>query len=123
MKLQASEPSGSESLQSQTRPCPKNRPISRLGVVHRRLNRCNGAGNDIAQHRQPVLNGDLSDWTILQASSGAFRESWFEDRGFFLSVTGGLLSFIRGWLPIARGGPAGAFFLAEVPHDQATQSY
>src|SRR5262245_23833092 len=38
MKLQASEPSGPESLQSQTRPCPKNRlSISRLGVVHGRL--------------------------------------------------------------------------------------
>src|SRR5215510_8530443 len=37
MKLQASEPSGPESLQSQTRPCPKNRlSISRLGVVHGR---------------------------------------------------------------------------------------
>jgi len=86
-----------EASATQTRPCPKNRlSISRLGVVHRRLNGCNGAGNDIAQHRQPVLNGDLSDWTILQASSGAFRKSWFEDRGFFLSVTGRLLSFIRG---------------------------
>jgi hypothetical protein len=38
MKLQASEPSGPESLQSQTRPCLKKRlSISRLGVVHRRL--------------------------------------------------------------------------------------
>src|SRR5262245_29793948 len=64
MKLQASEPS--ESLQSQARPCPKNRlSICRLGVVHRRLNGCNGAGNDIAQHHQPVLNGDLSDWSIF----------------------------------------------------------
>jgi hypothetical protein len=36
--LQASEPSGPESLQSQTRPWPKKRlSISRLGVVHRRL--------------------------------------------------------------------------------------
>src|SRR5262245_61573548 len=38
MKLRASEPSGPESLQSQTRPWPKKRlSISRLGVVHRRL--------------------------------------------------------------------------------------
>src|SRR5262245_39526295 len=37
MKLQASEPSGPESLQSQTRPWPKKRlSISCLGVVHRR---------------------------------------------------------------------------------------
>jgi hypothetical protein len=44
MKLQASEPSGPESLQSQTRPWPKKRlSISRLGVVHRRLHQGAGA--------------------------------------------------------------------------------
>jgi hypothetical protein len=38
MKLQVSEPSGPESLQSQTRPWPKKRlSISRLSVFHRRL--------------------------------------------------------------------------------------
>src|SRR5262245_26437055 len=41
MKFQASEPSDPETLQSQTRPCPKNRlSISRLGVVHGRLTTC-----------------------------------------------------------------------------------
>jgi len=43
MELQASEPSGPESLQSQTRPWPKKRlSISRLGVVHRRLTEFRG---------------------------------------------------------------------------------
>jgi hypothetical protein len=74
IKLQASELSGPESLRSQTRPCPKKRlSISRLGVVHRRLNGCNGG--DIAQHHQPVLNGDLSDWTILQLLQERFGKA------------------------------------------------
>src|SRR3954454_10615862 len=38
MKLQASEPSGPKSLQSQIRPWPQKRlSINRLGVVHRQL--------------------------------------------------------------------------------------
>src|SRR5262249_38720773 len=129
MKLQASEPSGPESLQFQTRPCPKNRlSISRLGVVHRRLNGCKGAGNDIAQHHQPVLMAASVIGQFCKLLQEGFGKGGLMTEASSCGLRAGCYPSYAASFQLPAAGrslcsPRRAFFLAEVPHDQATQSY